>query len=136
MHSHKNQNFSNMLGFAMLLFFIGLIAFTAFRKQFMVVKTRRQLDDLTSKVSLLDKDALMNWASGKEIDEWGNTFVLEKNSDYVQFRSKGPDRVLNTKDDILSEACVKNKHEFRVEKSPEKSLLSKAYDKYKNWRSK
>lgn len=139
MQVRKNQNLSNTLGFVMLLFFVGLIALTGLKKQLKIVKTRNQIDDLALKVSLHDTDALMNWASGKEIDKWGNTFVLERNSDDVQFRSKGADGVLNTEDDILSNVFVKNKQEYQPiihDDIPEKSLFSKVYDKYKNWRSK
>lgn len=133
------QKFSTMLGLMMLSFFVVLILTMGAIRWASFDEVRNQLDVLATKVSHLDHAALMNWAAGNEKDCWGNTFVLETNYENVQFRSKGPDGVLGTKDDILGKLCLKDRPKYTkpvevVEKEPEKSLLSKAYQKYKSWR--
>lgn len=133
------QKFSNLLGLALLSFFVMVIMTMGAIRWASLDEVRGKLDLLALKVSHLDHDALMNWAAGNEKDCWGNTFVLETNYENVQFRSKGPDGVLGTKDDILGKLCLKDRPKYTkpvevVEKEPEKSLLSKAYQKYKSWR--
>jgi len=135
------QKFSNLLGLAMLSFFVILVMTMGALRWAALGSTRDHLDILAQKVAHLDRPALMNWASGNEKDHWDNTFVLERNSEDVQFRSKGPDGVLDTKDDILGKVCIKQRPKYDLtpvisadQVKPEKSLLSKAYDKYKSWK--
>ena len=71
-------------------------------------QTKKLVDDLAKRVAA-NPAVLMIWASGKEKDIWGNTFVLECNNESIQFCSKGADGKCDTKDDIHSELFKKKK---------------------------
>ena len=73
----------------------------------------------------------MTWAKGEWKDEWNNTFVLAKNNDSVQFVSKGPDRILDTNDDMSYEyfkQCIKILNDLKT--NPEYQNQLNDYLKY------
>lgn len=103
-----------------LMFFISLILIVGISKQYQRIETKRCIDELSKKVASHDKEALMNWASGKEVDYWKNSFLINLNNDSVQFLSKGPDKVVSTKDDIYGDIFPKQKMSYENVVSPQK----------------
>lgn len=138
---------SNIVGVIALTLVLCLIFVTVMEQKAKLAETQRGLDELAKAVADRNELRLMDWARGSERDFWENTFVLAKNSDEVQFLSKGPDGKLGTKDDLRSKAFPRKKYSHATERlmqsyakrmqSPKVesvSWASQAWERVKNWR--
>ena len=96
------------------MYVVNNFYFHLYLNQYQRLETKRCMDELSKKVASHDKEALMNWASGKEVDHWKNSFLINLNNDSVQFLSKGPDKVASTKDDIYGDVFQNKKCHMKM----------------------
>lgn len=142
-HEHKPKKnwkkiISTVAGLLALTFFVVVIIVHQIIHSMAIQKTKDDLSALANAVANNNRPVLMSWASGHIKDQWGETFVIENNTTAVCFLSKGPDKLLNTSDDIVGKSFDKQPVKYDVvivdEKPAKKSIISSIYDKYKSWK--
>lgn len=107
---------------------IGMVAFGILG---IVVLVALGLEEIRSRNAQKRADIIANWFANREegawnnrklIDPWGTEFEVENEGEKIRVISAGPDRAINTADDIKSEWHGKNKLKKRIQDEAEPEL--------------
>lgn len=105
---NEKKRFSTIVGVVTLLAVLVLIGLRQLAqweiRRGQIKDTKATVDDMAFRFANKDMDAMMSWARGERLDAWGGPLVLADSDGYmVRIKSYGFDKLVDTKDDILSE---------------------------------
>lgn len=125
----RNKEYDKIFAIAFFVIFFGVVFFKYSAYQFKNMQTYAAVNSLAEQISYGNKEPLMQWSLGEHVDNWGNSFCLDANDEFVQFRSKGPDGIYGNQDDIVGKRYEKSKVAEKIQKT--KSKLKSFFDKFK-----
>lgn len=134
---------SNIIGLVVVAIFVtylivhGAIINAAHAKK--VNETKAVMGEIGAAFSVHNKQGVMKWARGEPRDAWGNMVLLDSATKSAgQLRSKGPDGVVGTKDDILGEKFAiyppKVESAIKIEERAEPGWMERVSKRMKGWK--
>ncbi len=94
---------TNLLGIVVMCVILVIITCVGIQRMVARRETTFLVNSAAISFAMNDKDYMLKWARGEVKDQWGNSLVINSNGDEIQLRSKGPDGILGTKDDVISD---------------------------------